>query len=81
MKGKNLNGVIPLSIKEIFSLFEKENINFSVKISFIEIYNETVNDLIDINNKNLDIRESISKGIFVKSISEIQINDYDKIIE
>ena len=81
MKGKNLNGVIPLSIKEIFLLFEKENINFSVKISFIEIYNETVNDLIDINNKNLDIRESISKGIFVKSISEIQINDYDKIIE
>ena len=81
MKGKNLNGVIPLSTKEIFSLFEKEKINFSVKISFIEIYNETVNDLIDINNKNLDIRESISKGIFVKSISEIQINDYDKIIE
>ena len=56
MKGepKNNEGLIPLSIKEIFnSLNNKDSLitKYVVKVSYSEIYNETVNDLIDSSKK------------------------------
>ena len=68
-------GIISLSIMEIFKLaqegilleasFEKEKPKrqYSISVSYLEIYNECVNDLIEPSNKNLEVRESISNGI------------------
>ena len=86
MKGepKTNEGLIPLSIKEIFnSLNNKESSisKYLVKVSYIEIYNETVNDLIDPSNKNLEIRESGNKGIFVNNLSEISVNNLEKAMQ
>ena len=86
MKGepKSNEGLIPLSIKEIFnSLNNKESSisKYLVKVSYIEIYNETVNDLIDPSKKNLEIRESGNKGIFVNNLSEISVNNLEKAME
>ena len=85
MKGEPKNeGLIPLSIKEIFnSLNNKESSisKYLVKVSYIEIYNETVNDLIDPSNKNLEIRESGNKGIFVNNLSEISVNNLEKAMQ
>ena len=86
MKGepKANEGLIPLSIKEIFnSLNNKESSisKYLVKVSYIEIYNETVNDLIDPSNKNLEIRESGNKGIFVNNLSEISVNNLEKAMQ
>ena len=45
-KGTTLNGIIPLSIKDIFSkLTDPSIITSSVKVSYAEIYNETVNNV------------------------------------
>ena len=86
MKGepKSNEGLIPLSIKEIFnSLNNKESsiTKYLVKVSYIEIYNETVNDLIDPSKKNLEIRESGNKGIFVNNLSEISVNNLEKAMQ
>ena len=86
MKGEpKLNeGLIPQSIKEIFnSLNNKESSisKYLVKVSYIEIYNETVNDLIDPSKKNLEIRESGNKGIFVNNLSEISVNNLEKAMQ
>ena len=85
MKGEKSNeGLIPLSIKEIFnSLNNKESSisKYLVKVSYIEIYNETVNDLIDPSKKNLEIRESGNKGIFVNNLSEISVNNLEKAMQ
>ena len=86
MKGepKSNEGLIPLSIKEIFnSLNNKESFitKYLVKVSYIEIYNETVNDLIDPSKKNLEIRESGNKGIFVNNLSEISVNNLEKAMQ
>ena len=86
MKGepKSNEGLIPLSIKEIFnSLNNKESSisKYLVKVSYIEIYNETVNDLIDPSKKNLEIRESGNKGIFVNNLSEISVNNLEKAMQ
>ena len=86
MKGdtKNNEGLIPLSIKEIFnSLNSKDSsiTKYIVKVSYSEIYNETVNDLIDSSKKNLEIRESAPKGIFVNNLSEITVTNVEKAMQ
>ena len=82
MKGKSLNGIIPLSIKELFSKISNEEIQKSImKISYCEIYNETVNDLIDSSKKNLEIRESYNKGVMVNNLTEIIAENYEKVIQ
>ena len=86
MKGdpKNNDGLIPLSIKEIFnSLNNKDSLitKYVVKVSYSEIYNETVNDLIDSSKKNLEIRESANKGIFVSNLSELIVTNVEKTMQ
>ena len=87
MKGEtksNNEGLIPLSIKEIFnSLNDKESLitKSIVKVSYSEIYNEMVNDLIDPSKKNLEIRESMNKGIFVNNLSEIIVTNMEKAMQ
>ena len=82
LKGNKKNkGLISLSIDEIFNLFSNKNDikKFNVKISFFEIFNEIINDLIENNNKNLEILENNQKGIFINNLTEIQINNNEKI--
>lgn len=84
MKGKadSLNGIIPLSIKEIFSKLNEDSITkSSIRVSYVEIYNETVNDLIDSSKKNLEIRESLARGIFVNNVTEISVTNFDKVFQ
>ena len=86
MKGepKNNEGLIPLSIKEIFNSLNNKDSSITksvVKVSYSEIYNETVNDLIDSTKKNLEIRESAPKGIFVNNLSEITVTNAEKAMQ
>jgi len=89
MKGETkLNeGLIPLCIREIFNYLNDNNTNESkiiksvVKVSYSEIYNETVNDLIDTSKKNLEIREAPGGGIFVNNLSEITVTNIEKAMQ
>ena len=86
MKGepKINEGLIPLSIREIFNSLNNKDFSISkyvVKVSYAEIYNETVNDLIDSSKKNLEIRESGAKGIFVNNLSEIMVTNLEKAMQ
>lgn len=53
-------GLIPRSIRKLFQLLEEKNHSerdYKAYISFIQIYNESIYDLIDINeNKPLKMR-------------------------
>ena len=81
-KGNSLNGIIPLSVKEIFTRLSEPSIsNYKIKVSYVEIYNETVNDLIDSSKKNLEIRESVAKGVFVNNLTEVVVPSYEKVIQ
>ena len=78
---KSNEGLIPLCLKEIFNSLKnnkESNIMKSiVKISFYEIYNENINDLIDISKKNLEIRDS-PRGVYIYNLSENFVNNVDK---
>lgn len=60
MKGVNNNlGLIPLSIKEIFRRMYDQKLYAKVSISYFEIYNENIIDLLSEDQlKYLDLRET-----------------------
>ena len=73
----NHPGMMPLAIKEIFSLSH----DITVKISYFEVYNETVNDLLNPKNRGLEVRESVQKGIFVANLTEIDVGSYPEALD
>lgn len=60
-------GIIPRMMNKIFdSIMEAdEKIEFTVKVTFLEIYLEKLKDLLDRTKTNLKIKEHPRKGTFV----------------
>ena len=73
-------GLVPRVVEDIFSCIndhEKNNkeIKFSIRASYLQIYNEYISDLLIPEKKNLNIREDKKKGIFVDGLSEWIVNN------
>ncbi|XP_048542159.1 kinesin-like protein KIN-7D, chloroplastic isoform X2 [Triticum urartu] len=63
-------GIIPLAVKDAFGIIQETlNREFLLRVSYLEIYNEVVNDLLNPAGKNLRIREDL-QGTFVEGIKE-----------
>ncbi|KAJ1432996.1 P-loop containing nucleoside triphosphate hydrolase [Sesbania bispinosa] len=63
-------GIIPLAVKDAFSIIqETPNREFLLRVSYLEIYNEVVNDLLNPAGQNLRVRED-AQGTFVEGIKE-----------
>ena len=73
-------GVIPRMMQYIFILIEKANseIEYSVKCQYYQIYNEKIQDLLDIRKKDLSIREDKNKGIWVEDCTEIYVSSQEE---
>ena len=59
-------GIIQRTIEDIFNYIEttsNENTKFIIRASFLQIYNESISDLLKPEKKNLQIREDKKKGI------------------
>lgn len=81
MGNRNDPGLIPLIIKDILGqkeLLINEKINCEVKISYIEIYNEQVNDLLGSEESTkCRVREHPITGPYVENVKDFIVNDYD----
>ncbi|CAH8369297.1 unnamed protein product [Eruca vesicaria subsp. sativa] len=63
-------GIIPLAIKDVFSIIQDTpGREFLLRVSYLEIYNEVINDLLDPTGQNLRVRED-SQGTYVEGIKE-----------
>ncbi|XP_024012242.1 kinesin-like protein KIN-7L, chloroplastic [Eutrema salsugineum] len=63
-------GIIPLAVKDAFSIIqETPRREFLLRVSYLEIYNEVVNDLLNPVGQNLRIRED-EQGTFIEGIKE-----------
>ncbi|KAK9290950.1 hypothetical protein L1049_009130 [Liquidambar formosana] len=63
-------GIIPLAVKDAFSIIqETPSREYLLRVSYLEIYNEVVNDLLNPAGQNLRIRED-AQGTFVEGIKE-----------
>ena len=44
-----------------------------IRVSYIEIYNETIKDLLSSSDKNLELREDPQQGVIVNGLTEIEV--------
>ena len=76
----NNAGIIPLTLEEIFEQIKKDKdiIDSQIRVSFIEIYNESINDLLDSSKINLDLRETANREVIVNNLTEIKIKNHEQ---
>ena len=66
-------GLIPRAIENIFKFIENNSnsdTTFIIRVTYLQIYNESIDDLLKSEKKHLSIRENQKKGIYVESLSE-----------
>lgn len=71
-------GINYLMIQDIFNKVQHdENNNYDIKVSYVEIYNEVIRDLLVHNSKNtfLELREDGDKGVNIAGVTEFQVKD------
>ncbi|XP_061733136.1 centromere-associated protein E isoform X2 [Nerophis ophidion] len=71
-------GVIPMAVEDVFQTIKTNcpNKKFLLRVSYMEIYNETVTDLLvdSWKRKPLEVRETINKNIYVADLTEEVVN-------
>uniref|UniRef100_A0AAX7TCG8 Kinesin-like protein n=1 Tax=Astatotilapia calliptera TaxID=8154 RepID=A0AAX7TCG8_ASTCA len=78
-------GVIPRAVREVFKLVKAKDASdgwdYSIGMSYLEIYNEKVLDLLSPNSQDLPIREDKDKNILIPGLTHMNISkfaDFDK---
>lgn len=76
-------GITPRMIRYVFNYFESSSSDteFTVKVSMFEIYMEKINDLIDSNRTNLNVREDKVKGIYIEDLTEHYVSSDEEVFE
>ncbi len=60
---------------------EANRINYKVTVSFLEVYNENIRDLLSDTEEYLDLREDPIKGPVVAGITEVETRNGNEIME
>ena len=70
-------GIIPRIVSYIFEQIDEasESIEFTIKVSMIEIYMERIRDLLDPKKINLQVHEDKEKGIFIGDVTETYVTE------
>ncbi|KAI4356104.1 hypothetical protein L6164_000151 [Bauhinia variegata] len=87
-------GVIPRAVKEVFDILEAQCAEYSMKVTFLELYNEEITDLLateetskfvdDKSKKPIALMEDGKGGVFVRGLEEEIVstaNEIYKILE
>ncbi|XP_048187280.1 kinesin-like protein KIF27 isoform X3 [Perognathus longimembris pacificus] len=76
-------GIIPRAIQEIFqSVSENPNIDFNIKVSYIEVYKEDLRDLLELETsmKDLHIREDEKGNTVIVGVKECHVESVDEVM-
>lgn len=73
----NLKGVIPRMITTVFNaiLSASDQLEFTVKIGYCEIYMEKIKDLLNPSKNNLKVHEDKSRGVYIADLTEEYVSD------
>jgi kinesin family protein 11 len=83
-------GVIPRAVKQIFDTLERQNTEYSVKVTFLELYNEEITDLLapeeiskvaleERQKKALPLMEDGKGGVLVRGLEEEIVTNCNEI--
>ncbi|KAG6015803.1 Kinesin heavy chain [Claviceps pusilla] len=88
MMGTNIDdeegrGVIPRIVEQIFAsiMTSPSTIEYTVRVSYMEIYMERIRDLLAPQNDNLPVHEEKNRGVYVKGLLEIYVSSVQEVYE
>ena len=83
MSGSEENpGVMTQAIRQIFRHIEATpEREFLLRVSYLEIYQEVITDLLNPGATNLPIREDVGRGIFVAGLAEHVVVCEDEVMD
>ncbi|PSR77298.1 kinesin heavy chain [Coniella lustricola] len=76
-------GVIPRIVEQIFAsiMSSPSTIEYTVRVSYMEIYMERIRDLMAPQNDNLPVHEEKNRGVYVKGLLEIYVSSVQEVFE
>ncbi|KAB2023602.1 hypothetical protein ES319_D06G030500v1 [Gossypium barbadense] len=75
-------GIIHRAVNDVFQKIQMiSDREFLIRVSYMEIYNEEINDLFAVENQKLPIHESLERGIFVVGLREEIVNNAEQVIK
>ncbi|EDO49629.1 predicted protein, partial [Nematostella vectensis] len=76
-------GVIPRLIQDLFRHIEQDKCEYSLKVSFLEIHNEEIHDLLNPSStdERITIRESCEGGIKIAGLMEKKVDSVQDMVQ
>ncbi|KAA3484777.1 kinesin-like protein KIN-7N [Gossypium australe] len=75
-------GIIHRAVNDIFQKINMiSDREFLIRVSYMEIYNEEINDLFAVENQKLQIHENLERGIFVAGLREEIVNNAEQVMK
>ena len=65
----NSKGILPRAIDDLYKKINETKNEFIIKVSYLQIYNKKINDLLIPERKSLNIRENNKKGVYIEGLS------------
>ncbi len=82
LKIEEFIGLQPRCIEYLFYLLnERNNPQTLIKVTYVEIYNEKIIDLLSDDGKILNIREDLKKGVFLENVTEEIVTNFSDVLK
>ncbi|GES86895.1 kinesin heavy chain [Rhizophagus clarus] len=83
MDNEEFKGLIPRIVEQIFHsiISSPSTMEYTVKVSYMEIYMEKIRDLLNPQNDNLPIHEEKNRGVYVKGLLEVYVSSVQEVYE
>lgn len=82
LQKEELIGLQPRCIEYLFYLLsEKKSPQTLLKITYVEIYNEKIIDLLSDELRTLNVREDLKKGVFLENATEEVVSNFTEVME
>ncbi|EEB05326.1 kinesin-like protein Klp3 [Schizosaccharomyces japonicus yFS275] len=76
-------GVTPRIVERIFAAIQESpsSIEYTVKVSFLDIYMERVRDLLEPEHDNLSVHEDPLRGVYVKNLRTFYVTSAEEVLD
>eukprot|EP00736_Rhodelphis_marinus_P012294 Rmarinus@m.21010 len=76
-------GIVPRAAQHVFEFISEQpcDTEYMIRCSYVEIYNETIRDLLDAKKVNLKIRESPTSGVYIAGVTEEYVGEAADIMD
>jgi len=81
---EDMQGIIPRMVEHLFEMIldcEENTLEFLVRVSYVEIYNEKIRDLLEPSNQDLRVREHREKGVYIDEASRPYVGSPEEVLQ